>query len=110
AALPDANVPTSVRSSGIPVRHGSVRELGTMVGTWLGEHPDGVACVIGTEPPADGTFGSRVPCLTPELAKGLEFARVVLLDPEEFGDGVRGAVDRYVAITRATQQLVVLTS
>ena len=27
-----------------------------------------------------------------------------------FGTGIEGAVDRYVAMTRATQQLVILTS
>jgi DNA helicase IV len=51
----------------------------------------------------------RVRWLTPELAKGLEFDLVVLVDPAAFGDGTRGAVDRYVAMTRATQRLVVLT-
>ena len=48
--------------------------------------------------------------LTPELSKGLEFDLVVLIDPEAFGTGIEGAVDRYVAMTRATQQLVILTS
>ena len=59
-----------------------------------------------------GTFRatSRVRSLTPELSKGLEFDLVVLIDPEAFGTGIEGAVDRYVAMTRATQQLVILTS
>jgi DNA helicase IV len=35
---------------------------------------------------------------------------VILVDPQNFGDGVEGAVDRYVAMTRATQRLVILTS
>ena len=48
--------------------------------------------------------------LAPELVKGLEFDLVVLVDPDGFGDGVAGAVDRYVAMTRATQRLVVLTT
>jgi DNA helicase IV len=48
--------------------------------------------------------------LTPQLAKGLEFDLVVLVDPHTFGSGVEGAVDHYVAMTRATQQLAVLTS
>jgi DNA helicase IV len=48
--------------------------------------------------------------LAPELSKGLEFDLVVLVDPAEFGASMRGAVDRYVAMTRATQRLVVLTS
>ncbi|MFJ6834209.1 RNA polymerase recycling motor ATPase HelR [Streptomyces sp. NPDC091209] len=107
AALPDANVPTSVRSSGVPVVHGSVGELESILDTWLLTHAEGIACVIG-----DPTFRTtpRIRSLTPELSKGLEFDLVVLIDPERFGEGVAGAVDHYVAMTRATQQLVVLTS
>ncbi|RCG26897.1 AAA family ATPase [Sphaerisporangium album] len=107
AVLPDANVPTSIRSGDVPVVHGSTSELGSILDTWLAEHAEGVACVIG-----DPTFRStsRVRSLTPELSKGLEFDLVVLIDPEEFGKGVEGAVDRYVAMTRATRQLVILTS
>jgi DNA helicase IV len=107
SVLPDANVPTSVRSSGIPVTHGTVTELEQVLTTWLTEHTEGTACVIGA-PSYRGA--SRVRSLTPELAKGLEFDLVVLVDPEAFGTGVEGAVDRYVAMTRATQRLVVLTS
>jgi DNA helicase IV len=107
AVLPDANVPISIRSTGVPVLHGSASDLGSILDTWLGAHADGVACVIG-----DPTFRatSRVRSLSPELAKGLEFDLVVLIDPEAFGTGIEGAVDRYVAMTRATQQLVILTS
>jgi DNA helicase IV len=47
---------------------------------------------------------------TPELSKGLELDLVVLIDPDAFGDGMEGSVDRYVAMTRATQRLVILTS
>jgi DNA helicase IV len=107
AVLPDANVPTSIRSSGIPVVHGSVSDLGSIVDTWLAVHAEGIACVIG-HPTFRAT--SRVRSLTPELSKGLEFDLVVLIDPEAFGTGIEGAVDRYVAMTRATQQLVILTS
>jgi hypothetical protein len=107
AVLPDANVPTSIRSGGVPVAHGSVADLSSVLDTWLAAHADGIACVIG-----DPTFRttSRVRSLTPELSKGLEFDLVVLIDPEAFGRGVEGAVDRYVAMTRATQRLVILTS
>ncbi|UFQ20437.1 MULTISPECIES: RNA polymerase recycling motor ATPase HelR [Streptomyces] len=107
AALPDANVPTSVRSAGVPVVHGSAADLEEILGAWLAAHDDGVACVIGA-PAFRAT--PRVRSLTPELSKGLEFDLVVLVDPEAFGAGIEGAVDRYVAMTRATQQLVVLTS
>ncbi|MEJ3744567.1 RNA polymerase recycling motor ATPase HelR [Actinomycetes bacterium KLBMP 9797] len=112
AVLPDANVPTSIRSSGVPVVHGSVADLGSILDTWLAAHADGTACVIGTSQLADGAFQatSRVRSLTPELSKGLEFDLVVLIDPETFGKDIEGAVDRYVAMTRATQRLVILTS
>jgi hypothetical protein len=107
AVLPDANVPTSIRSTGVPVLHGPASDLGPVLDAWLAAHADGIACVIG-----DPTFPatSRVRSLTPELSKGLEFDLVVLVDPEAFGRGIEGAVDRYVAMTRATQQLVILTS
>jgi superfamily I DNA/RNA helicase len=107
AVLPDANVPASIRHGGVPVVHGSASDLRPILGAWLAAHADGIAAVIG-----DPTFKatSRVRSLTPELAKGLEFDLVILLDPEAFGTGIEGAVDRYVAMTRATQQLVILTS
>jgi hypothetical protein len=106
AVLPDANVPTSIRS-GLPVRHGSAAELGSILDGWLAAHAEGIACVIG-DPAFPAT--PRVRSLTPELAKGLEFDLVILVDPDAFGTGIEGAVDRYVAMTRATQQLVILTS
>ena len=109
AALPDANVPTSIRSTGVPVLHGPAADLEEILDAWLAKHAEGegIACVIG-----DPTFPAtpRVRSLTPELAKGLEFNLVILVNPESFGDGIEGAVDRYVAMTRATQQLVILTS
>ncbi|MGC5329043.1 RNA polymerase recycling motor ATPase HelR [Micromonospora sp. DT62] len=107
AVLPDANVPTSIRGGGAPVVRGSAADRDSILDTWLAAHAEGTACVIG-----DPTFRatSRVRSLTPELVKGLEFDLVVLVDPEAFGAGVEGAVDRYVAMTRATRQLVVLTT
>jgi superfamily I DNA/RNA helicase len=105
AAIPDANVPTSVRSSGIPVRHAATGERDAILDEWLAVHDEGIACVIG-----DTTFEGRerVRSLTPELAKGLEFDLVVLVHPGRLGVGIEGAVDRYVAMTRATQRLVVM--
>ncbi|WP_091546903.1 RNA polymerase recycling motor ATPase HelR [Modestobacter sp. DSM 44400] len=111
AVLPDANVPTSIRSSNVPVVHGSASELGSILDTWLAAHAEGIACVVG-DPAFRAGFQSRprVRSLTPDLVKGLEFDLVVLVDPEAFGTGIEGAADRYVAMTRATQQLVILTS
>jgi hypothetical protein len=107
AVLPDANVPTSIRSTGVPVMHGPAAELGSILDAWLAANAEGIASVIG-----DPAFPAmpRVRSLTPELSKGLEFDLVVLVDPEAFGEGIEGAVDRYVSMTRATQRLVILTS
>ena len=117
AVFPDANVPTSIRSSGVPVVHGPTSDLSSILGTWLATHADGIACVIDANGIEDDTFKatSRVRSLTPEHSKGLEFDLVVLIDPHAFGNGtgvtgIEGTVDRYVAMTRATQQLVILTS
>jgi superfamily I DNA/RNA helicase len=112
AVFPDANVPASIRSTGVPVVHGSVSELGTILDSWLDEHVDGTACVISVGEIDSGSIPatSRVRTLTPELSKGLEFDLVTLIDPGSYGTGIEGTVDRYVAMTRATQRLVILTS
>lgn len=108
AAMPDANVPVSVRTTGVPVHHGRVAERDALLAAWLVEHAEGTACVVG-----DRTFTAtgRVRSLTPELVKGLEFDLVVVVDPDSFGEGgegIEGAVDTYVAMTRATQRLALL--
>ncbi|MDQ6525987.1 RNA polymerase recycling motor ATPase HelR [Nocardioides sp. LHD-245] len=104
--LPDANVPTSIRSTGVPVQYDDRARLATIVAEWLAEHDEGVAAVIG-DPGFAAT--ARVRSLSPAHAKGLEFDLVVLVAPDRFGTGIEGAVDRYVAMTRATQRLVVLS-
>ncbi|WP_231979377.1 hypothetical protein [Tessaracoccus coleopterorum] len=47
----------------------------------------GIVAVIG-EPGYPSS--ERVSSLTPELVKGLEFDLVVLVRPDEWGDGIRG--------------------
>ncbi|MBK7820217.1 MAG: AAA family ATPase [Tessaracoccus sp.] len=119
AVLPDANVPISIRDGGHPVHHGRRDDLGAILSEWLRTPDEGIACVIApaeTLPPeavesvkSALPHGSvRVRVLTPDLAKGLEFDLVVLVGPQ--GDGVTAAVDRYVAMTRATNRLVLLAS
>jgi superfamily I DNA/RNA helicase len=104
--LPDANIPNSVRRTGVPVAYGHTSELESILDDWLAANAEGIACVIGSPP---GRSTGRVRSLTPELSKGLEFDLVILVDPQRFGVGIQGAVDRYVAMTRATQRLVILT-
>ncbi|MFF2051735.1 HelD family protein [Leifsonia sp. NPDC058194] len=108
AVLPDANVPTSIRESGIPVRFAEPAQRDHVLGEWLRTHDEGTACVIG-----DPSFvpTARVRSLTPVEAKGLEFDLVVLHDPDDSVDpveSIEAAVDRYVAMTRTTGQLVIL--
>jgi DNA helicase IV len=117
AVFPEANVPISIRRTGVPVVQGSTSDLGSILDTWLAGHADGIACVIDANGSEDDTFKGtlRVRSLTPEHSKGLEFDLVILINPEAFGKGtvgtgIEGSVDRYVAMTRATQQLVILTS
>jgi DNA helicase IV len=48
--------------------------------------------------------------LTPTQTKGLEFDSVLLVDPESvLAEGVRGASDLYVALTRTTRRLGVVS-
>jgi DNA helicase IV len=59
-------------------------------------------------PAADPTRGPLV--ATPTEVKGLEFDSVLLVDPQGVLDGAaRGVSDLYVALTRPTQRLGVLT-
>ncbi|MGK5115079.1 MULTISPECIES: HelD family protein [unclassified Geodermatophilus] len=77
-----------------------VAELAAAVATRV----DGVS----SGPDADSTLGPVV--ITPTEAKGLEFDAVLVVDPQGVLDeGVRGHNDLYVALTRATQRLGVLS-
>ena len=105
AALPDVVVPTSIRSTGEPVRHASLAERDAIIDAWLAANPEGIGCVIG-DPTFAGT--ERVRSLSAEGAKGLEFDLVVLANPEAWGTDITAAVDTYVAMTRSTRDLVVL--
>ncbi|UOE27960.1 AAA family ATPase [Agromyces soli] len=118
AAIPDANVPTSIRSGGHPVEHLPLAELATVLEEWTAAHPEASACVIHPAAASGAASAAleaaltglpRVRRLTPELAKGLEFDFVALVEPAGFGDGIEGAVDRYVAMTRATRRLAVFS-
>ena len=55
-------------------------------------------------------LGSPIQALTPQAAKGLEFDRVVLVEPSEIvaGDRIEGLRALYVALTRTTKTLVVV--
>lgn len=112
AVLPDANVPTSIRDSQIPVTEGKSADLERIVDRWLTEHVDGTVGVIGEVEMAPRP---RVQVLSAAGSKGLEFDLVVVVgqpptpgDPPS-PDDLAATVDRYVAMTRATSELVLLS-
>ena len=75
-------------------------------------HGDTLAALRGAFPDVGAgatALDSAVAVLTVADAKGLEFDGVVLVEPAEvLAEGVRGANDLYVAMTRPTQRLRVL--
>ena len=58
----------------------------------------------------DGGAGTTGLEIGDRLAGRSEFDLVVLMEPDSFGSGVEGSVHRYVAMTRATQELVILAA
>lgn len=112
--LPGATVPVSIRSTGVPVRRAGCDRLAEELQAWLGSRAEGTVGVIGAAHVLEaleetvGAAGPRVRALTPELSRGLEFDLVVLVCPEALGGGASGAAARYVAMTRATAELLIL--
>src|SRR6202000_1541719 len=56
AVLPDANVPTSVRRTGVAVVPGQAAELGDVIEAWLATNADGIAAVISAGDLDDGRY------------------------------------------------------
>lgn len=92
-----ALVPRSVRTTGVGVRHADVDDLAAVLDERAATS-EGVACVIGMPSLPDT---ARIRSSSARSAKGLGFDLVDRSSADS-------AVDRYVAMTRATQQLVVL--
>jgi hypothetical protein len=66
------------------------------------------AAAIGVDPGPD--LDAPVTVLTPEVAKGLEFDSVVVIDPAGIEQASpRGRADLYVALTRTTRRLGLVT-
>lgn len=115
---PGAEPPVSVRDSGEApwyARHGGdlaglVRREAELTGAGrvaVIAPPAQIAqtaAALGVNPGPD--LGAPVTVLTPELAKGLEFDSVVVIDPAGIEQASpRGRADLYVALTRTTRRL-----
>jgi DNA helicase IV len=67
------------------------------------------AVVPGAASGEEPDLEQRTVVLTARQSKGLEFDTVILVDPDGIAEnGARGLNDLYVALTRATKELVVL--
>ncbi|MFC4123408.1 HelD family protein [Nocardia rhizosphaerae] len=112
---PGTKVPRSVRESGHRPRAYRVRPAqvaGALAGLLESEHAPGTAAVLAPAelvPELSSLAGESVSVLTVHDAKGLEFDRVYLVEPQTILDeSPRGLNDLYVALTRATQRLAVV--
>ncbi len=124
--VPDADLPTAVRSTGIEpdlrtirageldsVLPGVVAELSVVV-----EGTIGVIVPPSRQPDVEGILADahlgddvreRLVTLTTLQAKGLEYDAVVVVSPDEIiAEHATGVRMLYVALTRATQRLVTL--
>ncbi|MEV4053380.1 ATP-binding domain-containing protein [Amycolatopsis sp. NPDC049688] len=118
---PGLAAPSSVRETGVPpwsVRPASLAaELPGLVERELSEVDGGTVAVLVPAQRFDEVsswlsgHGERLSVLTVERSKGLEFDSVVLVAPDEVVAGSpRGLNDLYVALTRATRRLGVVTT
>ncbi len=127
---PALQVPRSVRSSGHPPvtvtlpRSELVGRLPELVATVAAEVGEGRLAVLVADqdfdlvraalPDAaageDPDLSHRIVVLEVRQAKGLEFDAAVVVEPDRIvGESARGLNDLYVALTRATQRLMIIT-
>ena len=102
-AEPEHQVATAVREAG----HEAVREgrTGLIAPAAILDELEPLL------PHPDTAFDEQIHALTPRAAKGLEFDRVVLVEPAAIvaeGERIDGLRALYVALTRATKTLVVV--
>jgi DNA helicase IV len=116
---PDADIPTSVRSTGVEPRLlvAPLADLAEAVAAEVNrllKQVDGTIAVIAPSKHLLAAEESRpdderVMVLTPLNAKGLEFDAVVVVDPDRIAEETpAGPRVLYVALTRPTQRLVTI--
>lgn len=110
AFAPEVAPSQPIRASGFDPEFRKVEAIATGVDQAvddLGTAVAGQIAVIGTEP-GDDNENDRVRRLHPFDAKGLEFDGVVLVEPADVLDMAGGPALLYIALTRATQRLIVV--
>ena len=119
-AVPDADLPVAVRRTGVPpvtrmVAPADQRAVAMVEVADLLEEVEGtvgVICASDRRPEVAGWFShARVQVVDGMQAKGMEYDAVVIVAPEELAaESVAGPRVLYVALTRATHRLVVVSS
>jgi DNA helicase IV len=125
----DADLPHAVRTTGIDPEERAVEDLAAAIRDAVGELLEAVAGTVGVVVPvarraevtalladdpayADALAGgdaARLVVLTGVDTKGLEFAGIVVADPEAIAaESPTGRATLYVVLTRATQRLVTI--
>ncbi|MCF8607627.1 PhoH family protein [Gordonia sp. HY442] len=115
---PDLEAPRSLRANGIePYAVATDDPAAGIAGLVADADWSGLATVIASDGTADALrerlveLGSELSVHAITAAKGLEFDTVVLVEPADLVmESPRGYNDLYVALTRATQRLVVVHS
>jgi len=111
---PDVEPPLAYRQGGAPPKLVRVAEdeLMTAAAHEAAAFDEGLLAIIGPRSLVDESVLDETYVLTPPQAKGLEFDHVVVVEPalivEEGGE--RGLRELYVALTRPTKTLVVVSS
>jgi len=123
----EADLPTAVRSTGVDPLHRRADDLETGVHDAVTEVIGSVEGTVGIVVPVArrsqvrrwldswpdlaseraGGHDARIAVLTGRETKGLEFDGVIVVEPQEFeSESATGRATLYVVLTRATQQMV----
>jgi DNA helicase IV len=110
---PSATPPRSVRQTGVPPEEVFIeRERLAEVIAAERSNLDGgrLGVIVASREDGEVDLASEVSVLTVRQAKGLEFDTVIVVDPAAIeSSSPRGLSDLYVALTRATQRLVLVS-
>jgi DNA helicase IV len=110
---PSATPPRSVRQTGVPPEEVFIEreKLAEVIAAETSNLDGGrLGVIVPSREDGEVDLASEVSVLTVRQAKGLEFDTVIVVDPAAIeSSSPRGLSDLYVALTRATQRLVLVT-
>ncbi|AVM00346.1 AAA family ATPase [Gordonia iterans] len=107
-ALPTANIPESLRDNGISVRTIGYDTIGAALTAWLAANSGVAGVIVAPDQELDLPGDPRITRLAPDTTSGLEYDLVAVCSPAGYGQGLSGAVSRYIAMTRATREMMIV--